>query len=121
MEVQAQIWRQTMRQYEIWWAALPSPAGRRPVLLLSRDLAYEFLTNVLAVEITTTIRGIPQEVSLGRREGLPARCVANFYNLHSVRRATLEGRLGVVAKTRIAEVKRALGHALGWPELTLPD
>ena len=26
-----------MKQYEIWWADLPKPAGRRPVLLLNRD------------------------------------------------------------------------------------
>jgi mRNA interferase MazF len=110
-----------MKQYEIWWAALPMPVGRRPVLLLSRDLAYEFLTNVLAVEVTTTIRGIPQEVPLGRREGLSTRCVANFDNLHSVPIAALEGRAGAIARSRIGDVKRALGHALGWPELTLPE
>jgi mRNA interferase MazF len=58
-----------MKQYEVWWAALPAPIGRRPVMLLSRDAAYEFLNHVLAVEITTTVRGIPQEVRLGSREG----------------------------------------------------
>ena len=26
-----------MKQYEIWWAELPEPVGRRPVLLLTRD------------------------------------------------------------------------------------
>ena len=55
-----------MRQYEIWWANLPRPAGRRPVLLLSRDGAYAFLNKVVAAEITTTIRRIPIEVPLGR-------------------------------------------------------
>jgi mRNA interferase MazF len=110
-----------MKQYEVWWASLPSPVGRRPVLLLSRDLAYEFLNSVLAVEITTTIRGIPQEVPLGRREGLTQRCVANFDSLHSVSRPALQQRLGVLPRSRVPEVKRALGYALGWPELTLPE
>jgi hypothetical protein len=32
-----------MRQYEVWWASLPQPAGRRPVLLLSRNGAYGYL------------------------------------------------------------------------------
>ena len=31
-----------MRQFEIWWANLPAPAGRRPVLLLSRNDAYRY-------------------------------------------------------------------------------
>lgn len=29
-----------MRQFEVWWTNLPQPAGRRPVLLLSRNDAY---------------------------------------------------------------------------------
>ena len=70
-----------MTQYELWWADLPAPAGHRPVLLLSRPDAYEFLDRFLAAEVTTHVRGIPQELPLGRREGLRERCVANFDNL----------------------------------------
>ena len=29
-----------MRRGEVWWADLPAPAGRRPVVLLSRNEAY---------------------------------------------------------------------------------
>lgn len=29
-----------MKRGEVWWAQLPSPVGRRPVVLLSRDTAY---------------------------------------------------------------------------------
>ena len=108
-----------MKQYEIWRAALPSPVGRCPVLLLSRDSAYEYLSNILVVEITTTIRSIPQEVALGPRDGLSRRCAANFDNLHAIPRAVLEQRIGALRGARIAEAKRALGHALGWPELVL--
>ena len=31
-----------MKQGEIWWAELPKPAGRRPVILLSRDEPMRF-------------------------------------------------------------------------------
>lgn len=109
-----------MKQYEIRWASLPQPVGRRPVMLLSRDAAYEFLNNVLAVEVTTTVRGIPQELTLGAPEGLPRRCVANFDSLHAVHRAALKKRIGSLRGSRVAEAKRALGYALGWPELVLP-
>lgn len=57
-----------MNQYEIWLATLPAPAGRRPVLLLSRDSAYAYLNKFLVAEITTTRREIPVEVPLGRGE-----------------------------------------------------
>lgn len=106
-----------MTQYEIWWAKLAPPAGERPVLLLTRPAAYSYLNKVICAEITTTIRGIPQEVGLGPQEGLPQPCVANFDNLRTIDKAKLERRLGKLPANRIAEAKRAAGHALAWEEL----
>ena len=106
-----------MKQFEIWWAALPPPAGRRPVLLLSRNDAYAYLNKFIAAEITTTIRSIPVEVRLGRREGLPSPCVANLDNLRTISRPVLDARIGALAKNRHHEIKRALGYALDWDEL----
>lgn len=106
-----------MRQYEIWWAELPDPVGRRPVLLLGRDGAYAYLDRVLAAEVTTHTRGIPQEVSLGRAEGLPRSCVANLDSLRAVPRARLTERAGALSRRRVPEVKRALGYVLDWDEL----
>jgi mRNA interferase MazF len=108
-----------VRQYEIRWANLPAPIGRRPVLLLTRSAAYTYLNKVIVAEVTSTIRGIPQEVSLGRREGLPRASVVNLDNVHVVAQALLRDRIGVLAPSREREVKRALGYALDWPELKL--
>ena len=106
-----------MRQFEIWWANLPLPVGHRPVLLLSRNDAYQYLNKFIVAEITTTIRGIPVEVRLGRREGLPSPCVANLDNVRAVARQWLQSRAGTLGPLRLHEVKRALGYALGWDEL----
>ena len=106
-----------MKQYEIWWAKLPPPAGRRPLLLLSRDAAYEYLHKFLVAEITTTIRGIAQEVRLGSREGMRKPCAANFDNIRTVDREALLERAGALPPRRYSEVKQAVGHALGWGEL----
>ena len=108
---------EAVMQYEIWWAALAAPAGRRPVLLLSRDSAYAYLNKFVVVEITSTIRNIAVEVPLGRAEGMPSRCVANFDNIRTVPRAALQRRAGSVAPKRRVEIKRALGRALAWDEL----
>jgi mRNA interferase MazF len=105
-------------QFEVWWVELPDPVGRRPVLLLGRTSSYSYLARILAVEVTTTIRGIPQEIALGRREGLPRSCVANLDALRTIARERLLRRVGRLSPHRHAEVKRALGHVLGWPELT---
>ena len=110
-----------MRQYEIWWADLPQPAGRRPVLLLTRDDAYSYLNKFIIAEITTVIRNIPTEVPLGRHEGLPKECVANFDNLRALSRNVLVERIAALPRNRIADVKRAAGYAFGWSELIDQD
>src|SRR5215467_5476770 len=107
-----------MKQFEIWWADLPEPAGRRPVLLLTRNDAYSYLSKFIAVEITSTIRGIASEIPLGEEEGLPRVCVANCDSLRMVPRTSLSKCTGRLAEMRETEVKRAMGAALGWRELT---
>lgn len=101
-----------MKKHEIWWAELPEPIGRRPVLLLSRDQAYRILSRVIVSEVTTTVRRIPVEVPLGRDEGLPRAGVANLDNVHAVAISRLRSRIGRLAPSRAEEVERALGYAL---------
>jgi mRNA-degrading endonuclease toxin of MazEF toxin-antitoxin module len=107
-----------LRQFEIWWADLPQPAGRRPVLLLTRSTACEYLNKLMVAEITSTIRDIAVEVRLGPAEGLAAECVANFDNIRTVAKGSLTTRVGSLDQGRWIEAKRAVGAALGWHELT---
>ena len=108
-----------MKAFEVWWARLPEPIGRRPVLLLTRTAAYRYLDWVLVAEITSTVRQIPQEVALGRSEGLTRASVANLDNVHRIRTEWLDKRAGALAPSRHPEIKRALGFALDWSELKL--
>ena len=100
-----------MKQYELWWADLPAPVGRRPVLLLSRDSAYRVLRHATVAEITTTVRDIPVEVELGKQEGLDRDCVANLDNIQSVALRRLSERIGKLGPERAWDVERALGYA----------
>ena len=106
-----------MRQYEIRWASLPAPIGRRPVLLLTRSSAYTYLNKVIVAEVTSTIRNIPEEVSLGKRDGLKGSCVVNLDNVHVLAKDLVGDRIGMLPGAREREVKRALGYALDWSEL----
>jgi mRNA interferase MazF len=106
-----------VKQYDIRWAHLPAPIGRRPVLLLTRTPAYAYLNKVIVAEVTTTVRDIAQEVPLGPEEGLTRASVANLDNVHVVAKAIIGACLGSVAPRRQREIKRALGHALAWSEL----
>src|SRR5688572_33248800 len=98
-----------MKQYEIWWASLPGPIGRRPVLLLSRTPAYAYLWRVLVADITTQVRSIPQEGRLGRSEGLARVCVANLDNVHAIGAQPLPAGVGAVALRGHGEVQRDVG------------
>jgi mRNA interferase MazF len=109
-----------VKLYEFWWAEFPKPAGRRPVLLLSRDDAYGVLNKFLAAEITTTIRNIPIEVPLGRAEGMAKPCVVNCDNMRTVSKVHLTEKISRIPSRRIREVKRAMGYALAWEERKHP-
>ena len=108
---------EALKQYELWCSELPKPAGRRPVLLLSRDDSYTFLNKFVAAEITTTIRHIRVEVPIGTAKGMPKQCVVNCDNLRTVPKLQLVKRISQLRPDRILEVKRAVGYALGWEEL----
>lgn len=108
-----------MKQYEIRWANLPMPIGRRPVLLLTRTTGYAYLNKVIVAEVTSTVRGIPQEAPLGKKEGLQHSSIANMDNIHVIAKSLIGERIGMLEAGKETEVKRALGYALDWPELKI--
>lgn len=101
-----------MRRGEIWWANLPAPAGRRPVLLLSRDAAYEVRTSVTIAVVTRTTRDIPVEVPLGKEDGMPEKCVVNVDNIMTIPKSLLTERITVLSHDNMALVDRAILFAL---------
>ena len=102
-----------MKRGEIWWAELPRPAGRRPVILLSRDEAYEVRRLVTVAPITTRVRGIPVEVALGPKDGVPRECVVNLDTVTTIPKDALRERLTVLSRSKMAAVDGALRFALG--------
>lgn len=101
-----------MRRGEVWWARLPEPAGRRPVVLVSREASYVVRTAVTVVEVSTKVRGIASEVGLGARDGLPRRCVANTDNLVTIPKTWLRERIVALGPKKLAELDAALRFAL---------
>ena len=102
-----------MKRGEIWWARLPAPAGRRPVVLVSRDAAYDVRTSVTVIEVSTTVRGIDSEVPLGVKEGLPKKCVVNADNVVTIPKVWLAERLCALRADKLRAVDRALSFSLG--------
>lgn len=97
---------------EAWWCELPE-IGRRPVIVLSRDVAIPRLQRTLIAPCTTTIRGLPSEVVLEPAvDPVPRRSAVNLDSVESVALATLTDRLGRLADTRMREICEALGVAV---------
>lgn len=101
-----------MRRGEVWWAELPPPIGRRPVLLLSRDAAYSVRTSVTAAVITRTIRNIPVEVLLGQEDGMPIECVVNLDNILTMPKSRLTERITTLSAEKMTAVVKAIVFAL---------
>ena len=101
-----------MHKGEIWWAKLPSPIGKRPVVLLSRDEAYFVRNAVTVAEVTSTIRNIPVEVNLGLEDGLPKKCVMNLDTIITIRKELLTEKITDLTPEKIDKVNKAIKFAL---------
>jgi mRNA interferase MazF len=101
-----------VKRGEIWWAAMAAPAGRRPVVLLSRDEAYAVRELVTVAPVTQRIRELPVEVTLGVEDGLPRACVANLDTVTTIPKRFLEERITTLSATKMRAIEHALRFAL---------
>lgn len=106
-----------MRRGEVWWADLGGAAGRRPVLLLSRNAAYRVRSSATVAPITRTVRGIPVEVPIGPEDGMPSPCVVNLDDILTVPITRLIERLTELSPERMERVRHAVAYALDLGEL----
>jgi mRNA interferase MazF len=97
---------------ELWWCEL-AEAGRRPIVVLSRDAAIPRLRRVLVAPCTTTVRGLPSEVVLEPDDNpIPRRSAVNLDSVESVSVGVLVERLGRLADARMRDICRALSVAV---------
>ncbi len=102
-----------MKRGEIWWAQLGQPAGRRPVLLLSRDESYDLRDHVILSPLTTHPRGLPTEVEVGAEDGLPRPSVVNLDVLNTEFKHALREKITTLRPEKMLAVEAALRFALG--------
>jgi mRNA interferase MazF len=101
------------RRGELWWSELPD-IGRRPVVVLSRDVAIAARRRTMVAPCTTTLRGLSSEVGL--RPGVDPVARVSALNLDAVEDAPvalLVERLGRLDDDRMREVCAALAVAVG--------
>lgn len=101
-----------VRRGEVWWWESPN-AGRRPVVVLSRNAALDRLKTAIVAPCTTIIRGIPTEVVL--EPGDDPVLAVSAVNLDSVENAPLGLlvlRLGRLSDERMRQICGALEIAV---------
>jgi mRNA interferase MazF len=95
----------------VWWGEIED-IGRRPFLVMTRSAAIPVLHSVLAAPVTRRVRHIPTELPLGRDDGMPTECAANFDNLRVVPKAYLVDRLCSLEPIQLVDACRALRAAV---------
>jgi mRNA interferase MazF len=101
-----------MTHGEIRWYKFARPDKKRPVLILTRDSALEYLGEVTIAPITTTVRDIPSEVFLSKADGVPQDCAVNCDHLQTVPKAKIGVLITFLPPAKMADVGRAIRFAL---------
>lgn len=99
---------------QVRWAEFPE-AGRRPVLILTRDRMIGRLTNVTVAPLTRTARGIESEVELTPEQGLPTQCAISLDNLLTIPKSLLGDLITTLDTETMNAVCESIHFALDLP------
>lgn len=101
-----------MQRGEIWFAA--TPAGDRPVLVLTRDPVADRIGAVVVAALTRTHRGLASELPLTvTSDGVPSDCVVNFDTIHTLPRDAFRRPVATLGPDRLEEACQTLKAATG--------
>jgi mRNA interferase MazF len=103
-----------MNRGEVRWYVFSKPNKKRPVLILTRDSALEFLGEVTVAPITTVIRDIPSEVLLTKVDGMPRDCAVNFDHLQTVSKGKIGSLIATLSSSKMQQMRSGLLFALGF-------
>src|SRR6266581_4768960 len=103
-----------MQRGEVRWYKFGRPDKRRPVVILTRDSALEYLGEATVAPVTRTIRDIPSEVLLTPADGLPMECAVNLDHVQTITKEKLGGLIATLDENKMRSVRRALMFALGF-------
>lgn len=83
----------------------------RPVLVLTRDAVRPFLNRVTVAPITSTIRGLSTEVTVGAANGLDQESVVSCDNLVTVLKSALGNQVGYLLDSQEDQLSEAIRAA----------
>lgn len=108
-----------MRQGEIWYADLnpvkgSEQAGMRPVVIVSGNLLNKYLQTVIAVPLTSKVKGYKGNPVLEPtdKNGLTSSSELLVFHIRSISKEQLVQRLGEVDNRVVKQVKKTLDDIL---------
>jgi mRNA interferase MazF len=104
-----------LQQGAVVWANLPEPAGRRPVVILTRDSAIRHLNALTVAPVTRTIRRTATEVILEPADGVPTICAVTLDSIFTIQRSALDEVIVVVSREKLLRIFKALRTAFDMP------
>ena len=81
-------------------------------MILTRDTVLENIAAIVVALVTRTVRQLPTEVVLGRRQELPVPCVTNLNNILTVPRHRLKRLMGACDASKLDELNQLIKAAL---------
>jgi mRNA interferase MazF len=104
-----------LQQGAVVWANLPEPAGRRPVVILTRNSAIRHLNALTVAPVTRTIRRTATEVILEPADGVPTICAVTLDSIFTIQRSALDEVIVVVSREKLLRIFKALRTAFDMP------
>ncbi len=102
-----------MRRGEVRWIVFAKPDKRRPVVILTRDCAIDYLGELTVAPITRTIRDIPSEVVVGPEHGMPTESAINLDHVQTIPKQRLGALITRLPSRTMSSIASALAFALG--------
>ncbi|MDZ7794424.1 MAG: type II toxin-antitoxin system PemK/MazF family toxin [Spirochaetia bacterium] len=102
-----------MNRDDIWYVDLGGHAGRRPVVILTRQAVLQHLNKVTVAEVSTRDKGYPTEVFIGDMANLPSPSFVQADNLHTVPKQRLVKYSGTLDEATMRKTSRKVVLALG--------
>ena len=103
-----------MRRGEVRWYRFAQPDKKRPIVILTRDSAIQYLGEVTVAPVTSTIRDIPSEVLLSQQDGMYRECAINLDHIQTVSKGKIGPLIVSLPLAKMNELRDALLFALGF-------
>jgi mRNA interferase MazF len=101
------------RAGDIYIADMGYQGKTRPVVVITEVKSSDARDLTTVIPLTSSMRGGPEEVDIGKLRALPRRCAANVAGVSSLRTSALTRRVTTLDDSTFSEIMDALRAHLG--------